>query len=254
MHQTVTALVLREVKYKEGDKILTLLAPQLGKLTATARGARRKNSQLTAGTQLLCWSEFVLYEYQNQMLVKECTPLRQFTSLQLDLERLSLACYCAEVTEALSVEGMEAGELLPLMLNTLHGLDKMREKPLALIKAAFELRAMCVAGYTPQLEGCSVCGEEPSDPRFHLMEGALHCAPCRSGLGEGISMPLSLEGVQGLRYIAWCQPKRLLSFTLEETALRQLGDIAEAYLLTQLERGFHTLDFYKSISLEGISP
>ncbi len=252
MHQTVTALVLREVNYKEGDKILTLLSPQLGKLTATARGARRKNSQLGAGTQLLCWSEFVLYEYQNRLQVKECTPLRQFSGIQLDIERLSLACYCAEITELLSVEGMEAGEILPLMLNTLHGLDKLHDKSLTLLKAAFELRVMAISGYQPQLEECGVCGCEPSDPRFHLGEGALHCASCRKELEGGISMPISQEGLQGMRYIVWCQPKRLFSFTLEGEGLRQLGDIAEAYLLTQLERGFHTLDFYKSVSLEGI--
>ena len=29
--------------------------------------------------------------------------------------------------------------------------------------------------------------------------------------------------------------------------LRLLGDAAEAFLLTQLERGFRTLDFYKQI-------
>ncbi len=252
MHQTVNALVLREVKYKEADKILTLLSPELGKLTATARGARRKNSQLAAGTQLLCWSEFVLYEYQGRLLIKECTPLRQFTGLQLDIERLSLACYCAEVTEGLSVEGMPAGEILPLMLNTLHALDKMQDKPLALIKAVFEMRAMCVAGYLPQLEGCVVCGCEPEEPRIQLGEGALHCASCRSELGEGVSMPLSQEGLSALRYIAYCDSKRLFSFALEGEGLRQLANITEAYLLTQLERGFHTLDFYKSIALEGI--
>ncbi len=252
MHQTVTALVLREVNYKEGDKILTLLSPELGKVTATARGARRKNSQLSAGTQLLTWGEFVLYEFQNRLQVKECTPLRQFSGLSLDIERLSLACYCAEVTELLSVEGLPAGELLPLMLNTLHGLDKLREKPLALIKAAFELRVMCISGYEPQLEECAVCGCQPTDPRFHLSEGALHCAGCRTELEGGISMPLSPEGLQGMRYITWCQPKRLFAFSLEGIALRQLADITEAYLLTQLERGFHTLDFYKSVSLEGL--
>ena len=32
--------------------------------------------------------------------------------------------------------------------------------------------------------------------------------------------------------------------------LKQLSGLTEAYLLTQLERGFRTLDFYKQVSLE----
>ncbi len=126
----------------------------------------------------------------------------------------------------------------------------MPEKPLALVKAAFELRAMCVAGYQPQLEECVVCGCEPEEPRFLLGEGALHCVSCRNQLEEGVSMPLTGEGLQALRYLAHCDAKRLFAFDLKGVHLRQLAHLTEAYLLTQLERGFYTLDFYKSVSLE----
>ena len=43
MDKTVKALVLREVKYKEADRILTVLTED-GKLTMKAPGALRKNS------------------------------------------------------------------------------------------------------------------------------------------------------------------------------------------------------------------
>ena len=60
---------------------------------------------------------------------------------------------------------------------SLHALDKMQEKPLALVKAAFEWKAMALAGYEPLIDGCAVCGAAvPEEPRFHLREGVLHCA------------------------------------------------------------------------------
>ena len=40
MHLTTKALVLREVNYKESDKILTVLTADEGKLTVSARGCR----------------------------------------------------------------------------------------------------------------------------------------------------------------------------------------------------------------------
>lgn len=48
MHMTTMAVVLREVSYKESDKILTLLTEQAGKQTVSARGCRKKGSQLAA--------------------------------------------------------------------------------------------------------------------------------------------------------------------------------------------------------------
>ena len=249
MHTTTKTLVLRSVDYKESDKILTLLTQDLGKVTASARGSRKKGSPLAAGCQLLCWSEMVLYDYQGRWTVKEAATERQFRGVRDDLDKLALACYFAEVTELLAVEDMPSPELLSLILNSLHALDKL-SKPLDLVKAAFELKAMCLAGYEPLLDGCAVCGSEPpEDPRFHLKEGVLHCARCRNEVGEGISMPLDGQALEAMRHIAYGDPKRLFSFRAEGESLRQLADLAEAYLHTQLERGFRTLDFYKQMRM-----
>ena len=249
MHITTKALVLRGVDYKESDKVLTLFTQEMGKITASARGCRKKGSSIAAGCQLLCWSEMVLYEYQGRWAVKEASTEREFRGVREDLEKLALACYLAEVTEVLALEDMPSPELLSLMLNSLHALEALK-KPQSLIKAAFELKAMCLAGYEPLLDGCAVCGSEiAEDPRFHLREGVLHCAPCRGELGDGISMPLDEGALQAMRHVVWGDPKRLFSVALSEESLKRFGDLCEAYLHTQLERGFHTLDFYKSIKL-----
>lgn len=60
-------------------------------------------------------------------------------------------------------------------------------------------------------------------------------------------MPLSAGMLQAMRFIVWCEPKKLFSFRLEEEALQALGSVTEAYLMTQLEHRFSTLDFYKSL-------
>ena len=248
MHCTTKALVLRGVDYKESDRILTLLTQDMGKVTVSARGCRKKNSPLSAGCQLLCWSEFVLFQYQGRWTVKECSALREFRGMRTDLEKFALGCYFAEVAELLSVEELPSPELLSLTLNSLHALDRM-SCPLALVKAAFEWKAMCLAGYEPLLDACAICGqEEPADARFHLREGVLHCARCRDKVGEGISMPLDGPVLAAMRHIAYGDAKRLLSFSLGEESLRLLGDLTEAYLHTQLERGFRTLDFYKQLN------
>ena len=250
MHITTMALVLRTVDYKETDKILTLLTQDQGKLTASARGCRKKGSAIAAGCQLLAWSEMVLYDYQGRWSVKESATQRLFQGVRNDIVRLALGCYFAEVAELLAVEGEPAPELLSLTLNSLHALDKMPEKPLPLVKAAFEWKAMALAGYEPLIDGCAVCGAHPSEnPRFHLREGVLHCAKCRGEVGEGISMPLSLPALAALEHIVHGDPKRLFSFRLEGEPLKELADAAEAYLHTQLERGFSTLDYYKSLQL-----
>lgn len=61
-------------------------------------------------------------------------------------------------------------------------------------------------------------------------------------------MPLTPGGLQAMEHILHGDPKRLYAFRLGEEDLRLLANAAEAYVAAQMERGFRTLDFYKSLS------
>lgn len=245
MYITVKGIVLRVTDYNDPDALLTLLTEDTGKLTVKARGLRRKNSPLTAPCQLLAYGEFTLYEYRGQYTINEAQSLELFTPLRRDLTKLALGTYFAQAAEVLSQEDSPNGELLSLVLNCLFALTKLK-LPEKQIKAVFELRAACLSGYTPDLFGCHICGsQEPQ--RFDLSAGQLECGTCRSRESNGIRMPVTASILEAMRYICLCDPKRLFSFQLSETALDQLASLTEAYLCTQLERGFTTLDFYKSL-------
>lgn len=250
MYLTTTALVLREVEYKDSDKLLTVLTPEQGKLTLSARGVRKKKDATAAACQVLTWAEFTLSQRQGRWQVKEAVTQRAFRGVREDLDKLALGSYFAQVTETLCEEEQPEPELLALTLNALYALDEMSVS-LTQVKTAFEWKAMALAGYEPMVGECGVCGcETPEVPCLHLREGVLHCKGCREKLGEGVSMPLTGAALAALRYIMWGNPKRLFSFTLDDPSLRKLADASEAYLMTQLERGFHTLDFYKSLHTE----
>ena len=73
---------------------------------------------------------------------------------------------------------------------------------------------------------------------------------CRSADSDGIRMPVLPGTVDAMQYIVGCDTKRLFSFQIGDESARQLYQLAETYLVTQLERGFSTLDFYKSLIVD----
>ena len=245
MHLKTPALVLRVTDYKDHDALLTLLSPNHGKLTVKARGLRRKNSPLVAPCQLLAYGEFTLFEYRGQYTVNEAHSIELFTSLRRDLCKLSLGTYFAQVSELISQEDLPNPELLSLLLNCLYGLSRL-ELPERKVKSVFELRAACLAGYTPDLFGCHVCGNQDPD-RFDLSQGQLECHSCRHMGASGIRMPVTASALEAMRYICYCDPKKLFGFRVGQQTMENIADVSEAYLTTQLERGFSTLDFYKSL-------
>ena len=240
MYLTTPGLVIRVTDYNDRDALLTLLTPQQGKLTVKARGLRRKNSPLIAPCQLLAYGEYTLFEYKGQYTVNEAHSLELFQGLRKDLCKLSLGTYFAQASEVLSQEDLPNPELLSLVLNCLYALDKL-DKPELLVKAAFELRAASIAGYTPDLFGCHVCGSQ-SPSFFDISGGALLCEQCRAA-ATGIRLPVSPGVLEAMRYIVYCDGKKLFAFEIGAESLEQLSGITESYLTTQLERGFSTLDF-----------
>jgi len=247
MYLRTPGLVLRISDYNEHDALLTLLTPEYGRLVAKARGLRRKNSPLTAPCQLLAWGDYTLFEYNGYYTVNEAFSIELFRGLRSDIVKLSLGTYFAQVAALVSQSDLPNKELLSLILNCLYALSSLNE-PEIKVKAVFELRCACIAGYTPDLSGCHVCGCERPD-RFDVSAGVLECRPCRDPGSDGLRMPLALGVLEAMRYISVCDPKRIFSFDAERSTMECLSQITETYLTTQLERGFSTLDFYKSLLL-----
>ena len=55
------------------------------------------------------------------------------------------------------------------------------------------------------------------------------------------------------RYIVAGEAKKLFSFSLTPEACKQLDQVTEAFLMTQQERGFRTLDYYKQLRRQSFS-
>ena len=247
MYLTIRGVVLRVSDYNDRDALLTVLTQKYGKLTVKARGLRRKNSPLTAVCQLLAFGEFTVFEYRGQYTINEAHVLNLFQGLRADMEGLALASYFAQVAEVLSQEDYPTPELQSLLLNCLYALAELK-LPFAQVKAVFELRAACLAGFTPDLVGCHVCGsQEPT--RFDLSSGLLECENCRDAASSGIRMPVTPSMLEAMRYISFCDPKKLFAFRLPEQELTRLSSLTEGFLSTQLERSFSALDFYKSLHI-----
>lgn len=245
MYKTTKALVLREVKYKEADKILTVLTQDEGKLTVSARGVMRKGSKIAAACQLLAFSEITLFENKGKWYVKEAQAIEQFLGLRKDIGSLSLGVYFASLLEAVSDEDSPNPQMLSLGLNSLFALSRGLYPP-EHIKAVFELKLMCLSGYEPSLDYCPVCGDpDPPKPVFSITGGTLLCAGCPGD--QGRRYELCPGCLSAMRHIAGADCKKAFSFALDENAAKRLYDLCEDYIPAQLERDFQTLDYWKSV-------
>ena len=174
----------------------------------------------------------------------------QFLGLREDISQLALGTYFAEVLETVCAEEAPDAPALSLALNSLYALSRGIYGP-EHIKSVFELRLMCLEGFGPQLDVCGVCGRaEMPEPMFSVSDGRVHCRAC-GYLSEGASVSLDGGVLAAMRHISSAPAKRVFSFVLPEAAEDRLSRVTEAFLRRQLDRGFPSLDYWKSVRSYG---
>ena len=235
---TVRGLVIRSVRYKDADCVLTVLTDKMGRITVKARGAARKNSALSVSSQLFSCSDMVLYESAGRYTLNEAQVVSQFEGLRRDLRKMALASYFAEVLSSGEEAENDAGVLLRLALNCLYALCE--KFPELAVKTAFELKFATLSGYMPQLEYCADCANEVTNGIVDPLSGEIYCGVCGAKRG----FYFSERALSAAKHIVSCEMKKLLSFSCDENELKTLSDFSGEYLKNCLERPFRTLDFY----------
>lgn len=248
-------LIIRELNVGESDRIVTVLTRDKGVVRASAKGARKPKSRYASACRLLCYSRLTLLPGKEKYILLDAEPLEVFMGVRSGLESLALSQYFSELSGTLAPRDEPAEPFLRLTLNAMHLLET-QARPFALIKAAFEMRALTLAGYMPDLVACASCGVYEHEWMYLLpVTGALYCADCLPDAQctpEECrrALPLSKGALAALRHSVYSEFEKLFAFTLGPKPLREFAAAAESYTLAQLDRTFPTLEFYRSVRLQ----
>lgn len=241
---TTEALVIKEMKIGESDRLVTLFSREYGIIKAFASGAVNIKSKKASATSLLTYASFAIKNKNGSLRIYEATPISVFFGAGSDIEVLSLSQYFCELANEFAVSGTSNEEFLRLILNSLHFLTKEKRFP-PLIKAITELRVAAISGYAPDLVACDGCGKfEDNVIFFNINGGNLRCKDCPKDSGY---KPIDRTILSAMRHIVYSQFKNLYSFEIPEEKAKLLSEITGEYITVQTDHKFTTLDFYNSI-------
>ncbi|MDD2637226.1 MAG: DNA repair protein RecO [Bacteroidales bacterium] len=244
---TTKGIVIKTVNIGEADKIITLLSEDLGKIQTSAKGARRPRSNFVAGSQFLCYCEYTLFKGRDMYLLNSCDVIESFYNIRNDIYRLTYASHMVEIINDIVQENMKSSDLLRLFLNTLHYLAYTDKSP-ELITRIFELRALALSGFAPQVDGCIRCGKEINTIDhflFDFRDCRFVCSDCQ--MSEGEEIRISKGTAKALFYIVYAVEKELFNFELAPNILSELGAFNERYLVDRLEKSYKKLNFLKKL-------
>jgi len=154
---TAKGLVLKETPVGEADKILTILLKEYGKMSVSARGARKTNSKTMSAAQLFCYSDCVVYSGKGFYSLASAQPIDNFYGISSDYDKLRAGSYVLELADRVLMENENCDEILRLLLTTLKALERGVHAP-EIVRSVCEFKFMQLNGYSPEVSVCSACG------------------------------------------------------------------------------------------------
>ena len=238
MAQDITGLVLKEYQTGESGKQIVVLSQEGGKVRLSVRGAKNGKSKLLAATQPFCYSRFFFYEGRGFVSVNRAELVENFYHLREDVKRLSYGVFLLDLVEKTVLEGMEEGDVLPLLLRTLAVMEKGSFPP-DLATDIFLIKYLQLNGLLGGNGACSSCGAKEITA-FSFSAGGLVCASCAKNLPDCRTvLPATAKAFS---FVQEREKGRIFGFTLSEEAHRELHGLLKQMVWREFG-AFRTLEF-----------
>ena len=237
----VKGIVLSESNMGDYDKMVTILTPNLGKISCAAKGARRPKSLLLAGTQLFCFADYIVYKGTSTYHINSSETIEMFYNLRTDLDKLKYAIHVNKIVQDVTDENENCYNILQLYLNTLYTISET-DKDLDLTISIFKLKLLCLLGFTPRIMECVSCKQKEDLHFFSIRDNGLKCEACSRIDKSAIN--ISQSTANAIKYVVTAPSKKLFSFNLKNESLEEFKLIAKVYFDEKLEKVYKLEDLF----------
>ena len=241
----VRGIVLRSVANGEADRLLTVLTPDLGKMSIVVKGARRSKSKLAGHVDVLNHCRLSLALGHRWDVVTGAEVIYPFPYIKNTLEALSVALYLAESIDSLLPEASSSPEAYSLALAALHALESQFQPEI--VSAFTKLKLLEVAGYKPELGRCLICFRplEAGEHRYAPRLGGTVDGACPVSAGR--VLPLSVDALKVLRYFANSGIDKLRAMKLTPSLMDEITGLLEQSHFEITERRVSSAGFVQDV-------
>lgn len=243
-------IVLKELRFKETSKILTILTKKHGKIHAMARGAYRPKSQLMVSTQPFSYNNYIFFKGRNFYYINQADIIDSFYPIREDMDRIGYGSYLLELADISILEEDDTEKLFLLLKKGLNVLSTL-DKGFLAFTVAYELKFISFLGYKPLLDRCAVCGtKDIKGFKFNIEYGGIICDRCYNMESNSEYMDLSMY--KCMKELLYTPLDRINLIRVSSKTMFKLHDIMVKYILHKIDRNkFNSLDVIEFISKDG---
>ncbi len=200
--QSSESLIIRQMDFKENDKIITFLTRNEGKKAGILKGSKKLRSENVGISEPFTHVDIFYLEKASTELVqiRKFNLIESFYPIRQGYHKILYATYFTELIHLCVIDPQDSPHFFALLLSALQTLQ--HTPSLAQIKILFEKNLFVILGISPNLEQCSQCQRvlwKPSSRNLPQLiqlkthqldcaEGGIRCPACVLHLSTTISL------------------------------------------------------------------
>ncbi|MBT7755151.1 MAG: DNA repair protein RecO, partial [Candidatus Magasanikbacteria bacterium] len=177
------AIVLARRNVREVDQIISVYTAEYGRRDLFARGVKKITSKNTAHLEPFSFVHVGIAKGRDMDHVTNVQPIEYFSSIRLDIDKLSLANYVVSLCARVFEQNHPDHHLFTLLLTWLSSLNTSRSTNIFVLDA-FIILFLSHLGFYPSFDVCVSCEKQLDADHdkylgFSISSGGLICRSCR---------------------------------------------------------------------------
>ena len=226
-------IILGSREYKEKDRLVSVLTPEMGLITVCAKGTAKPGSRNAFASVPFMIVDLVLTTSHGYYYLKDGSVVENNSGIMNNLEAMTVASHISECLKDSTYDAADARQAYELAVYAFYVLSRSPEKYLT-VYSAFNWRLLTILGLTVEYINCELSG------RPVTKEGRYVLSPAGGSINES-SVGMSGESVFALNYFAECDIKDLFAVKASENIINELKRFTTDYLSVQFDKEYNAL-------------
>lgn len=223
MQIEVEGIITKEVMYQESSKILTIFTKEYGLVSVMAKGARSIKSKLRSGSSVLTYGKFsIRYKKDGLSILTSVDIINPFTSIFLDISKISYATYILELSTEVFKESSEK-EIFDILKDTLIKINEGFD--FEVLMHILEVKYLSYLGVGLFVDGCTLCGSKTNIKTISIDNGGFLCDNCYKD-GKIYSGKM----IKLIRMFLYVDIKKISKLEVSEEIKKEIDTFLEEYL------------------------
>lgn len=237
-------IVIGETNYSESSKILKILTKDYGLISVMSKGCRNLKSKLRGVSSKLVYADFhINYKERGISTLIGADIKNTLRTILQSIDKISYVSYLLDLTTQ-AYKHSENNDIYILLISIINKINAGYDEEI--LTYIYELKLLDYLGIRPNIDECSICGNQKNIVTISSKNGGFICQNCHKD-----DKIYSSKAIQLIRMLYYVDISKISKLDINKEIKKELNEFISEYYDTYSGLYLKSRNFLKNLTKVG---